>query len=107
MKLRSIPPANRRPGLLRQLSSMRAATHVGLVFVGSQTGRSADQSTDDEFTPRVITPDKAEHDLRGAIAAALTRKAEFWQAELATWQEELGPDAVSKLQMEKLRWTEH
>ena len=99
MRLSSIPPANRRPGGLARLSSMRAATHVGLTFVGSQAGRAARAAPEDKFIPRVIAPDKAHQALRRAVAAARSARTKFWKEELARWVEDF-PEAAARLAKE-------
>ena len=100
MRLRSIPPANRRSHSLACLSSMRAATHIGMTFVGAQAGgRAGRAAPEDKFTPRVIAPDKAHQALRRAVAAAMVEKAKFWEEELARWVEDF-PEAAARLAKE-------
>lgn len=57
--IRSIPPANRR-GPTR-LSSMRAATASGFIFVGQH---SRPHTAQDDFHPHVIVPDQEERRTR-------------------------------------------
>lgn len=100
MKLRSIPPANRRTNRLDRLSSMAAATHTGFTFVGDGIGSAnARQEADqDTFAPRVIAPDPLVAETRRLYREAMARLAgqleglietaeglaevEFWQAAL-------------------------
>jgi hypothetical protein len=65
--LRSIPPANRR------VSSMRAATRTGKVFVGSADRGGQEKST---FRPLVIKPDPEVQQMRKALVKRL------WDTEL-------------------------
>ena len=78
---------------------MRAATRVGLTFVGAQAGRPARAAPEDKFVPRVIAPDKAHQALRQAVAAAVVEKAKFWEEELARWAEAY-PEAAARLAKE-------
>jgi len=99
-RLRSIPSANRRPGGLACLSSMRAATRVGLVFVGGAARRTPadDGSGATSKKARVIQPNRQAQREREAFQRALAAKVrqleklvaeaaspeevEFWRMEL-------------------------
>jgi hypothetical protein len=93
VRLRSIPLANRSRGSLARLSSMRAATRVGLIMVGS--GQHAGGPVrEPEFRPKVIAPNRERQAMRAALAEALLERRQFWEEELATWAGEFGEDAV-------------
>jgi len=97
MTLRSIPPANRGRNPAGP-SSMRAATRVGMIFVGSRVG-VASQPSEDEFVPNVnmIPPDKVHLASRQAFLSAMADKVGYWREELETWEREFGPEAAGKL----------
>ena len=78
---------------------MRAATHVGLTFVGAQVAQAGRAAPEDKFTPRVITPDKDHQALRQAVAAAMVDRTKFWKEELAWWAEEF-PEVAARLARE-------
>ena len=65
MTLRSIPPANRRP---IRVSSMRAATKAGLIFVGGHIGgqQQSVPVTENTFHPKVISANPDIWNQRGA-----------------------------------------
>jgi hypothetical protein len=95
MRLRSIPPANRT---LSRLSSMRAATRVGMTFVGGHVGPAAQPSQQGQFKAATVEPDKvrikALQEYRAAIrqrvqwledqalAAANPEEEAWWRSEL-------------------------
>lgn len=105
MRLRSIPPANRQIACLSRLSSMRAATRVGLIFVGASSpalseaaGRPAKVQEEDGFRPRVIRPDDQRERQRQAFLKALDAKLRQLErlmaeavnaAEMAFWRAEI------------------
>jgi len=78
---------------------MRAATNIGLTFVGAGSGSVSrqKQSDDSEFVPHIIAPDKEYQALKSACAKALVDRVTFWQEELMTWTAEFGASAVEKL----------
>ena len=69
MRLRSIPPANRTLG---RLSSMRAATTSGMIFVGS----ASQPAKEPDFKPHIIKPDQQAQQAREAFHKALATKRE-------------------------------
>lgn len=82
----SIPPANRRRvTMIDHLSSMRAATRVGMTFVGSaQCARpSSPSSSSSDFKPRVISPNLQVIRQREAWQKALRAKGEQLEGILA------------------------
>ncbi len=95
--LRSIPPQNRRRSL-NALSSMRAATRSGFVFVGSQAVQTARKQS------WVIPPDPkakqqreymwkglhqmAEYIEKQIAAAEMPEEVAFWQAALTRLKRE-------------------
>lgn len=96
VKLRSIPPANRQK---RSISSMRAATASGMVFVGPAMGggSASRQPAEEPFEARVIEPNPEVQQARQDFQKALAEKAAFWQKEIATCIELFGVEAVEKL----------
>lgn len=104
MKLRSIPPANRRTSSrLECLSSMRAATRIGMVFVGPAQPRLQDAGP--TYIPRVIKSDPSVHqgqeiyqvafgrliNLMKELAAnaASEEEACFWEGEIDRMSKDL------------------
>jgi len=91
VKLHSIPPANRRPS---SLSSMRAATKTGMVFVGSAQKKVEPET----FKANIVEPNTARiktlQEYRAAIhskmqwleeqalGAATPEEQTWWNAEL-------------------------
>lgn len=91
IKLRSIPPANRRPQARVNLSSMRAAARAGMVRLGTKPPSQEPQSS---YVPRVIesraNPDlyrASLHRLADQIETLITYAAT--PEETAFWQNEL------------------
>ena len=95
--LRSIPPANRQH---RNVSSMRAATASGYVFVGSAQHRGSQPPPEEKCHVKAIKPDKAAAEERQAYRCALAIKKEFWQAEIDWIAEEFGPEIARHLMSE-------
>lgn len=84
--------------MLQHLSSMRAATSVGLIFIGAhQSSEHVDRADGSSFKPRVILSNAEVAGLRASIAEAIARSAAFWQGELEQWADEFGEEAVEKL----------
>lgn len=98
-RLRSIPPANRSPS---RLSSMRAATHVGMTFIGGHVGSISRPAESVGYN--IIAADKRVAEMRREYRAAidilagrfeaLCRAAEsdtevqFWQAAIEQLRKE-------------------
>lgn len=98
MKLRSIPPANRQRGMLRRLSSMRAATSVGLTLIGAHRhGHQPNTNANTSPVHRIISPDEEYLALKAACTEAIAERLAFWKDELTHWAERYGDDAMSKL----------
>jgi len=76
---------------------MRAATRVGLTFVGAQTRRAPRQSAEDTFTVKMIPPNKAHLAIREAVIKTLASNRQFWKEELMRWKAEFGEEYVEKL----------
>ena len=75
---------------------MRAATNIGLIFVGSAQHREQ-RAEESDFKPRVIPPNKDRETMRLAYAKALAEKAEFWKKEFENLATIYGEDAVEEL----------
>ncbi len=95
MRLRSIPPANRQPS---RLSSMRAATHVGMTFVGGHVGSAAQPSRQGQFKATTVEPDKARIKALQEYRAAIRQRVQWLEdqalqaatpEEEAWWRSEL------------------
>ena len=95
MKLRSIPPANQTAS---KLSSMCAATRVGMTFVGGHVGSAAQPSQQGQFKAHVTEPDPKVAEMRHQYRAAIHEKIQWLLAqalkaatpeEEAWWRSEL------------------
>jgi len=86
----SIPPANRRrPSRLDRVSSLRAATLSGFIFVGSQRNQSPNQSIQTrDFKPHVIKSDSQARKITEAFRKAIAEKERWLADELASLREE-------------------
>ena len=73
-RLTSIPPANRTPS---RLSSMRAATRVGMTFVGGHVGSAMRPSQQGQFKAATIEPDKARIKALQEYRAAIREKIQW------------------------------
>jgi len=90
MKLRSIPPANRKRSIK---SSMRAATNSGYTFVG----RQRKEPKEEVFKAKVIKPDLEAQKVRNLIRNTIAENNRFWIEEIERWEEEFGVNKLSKL----------
>ena len=88
-RLRSIPPANRGSRSRDRVSSMRAASRVGMTFVGGSIGSAGGgRQTHSDFTVEVKKPDPAMSQMREAFRDAYQRMVEQIEALLAMAEEE-------------------
>lgn len=75
---------------------MRAATSVGMVFVGSAQHREQ-RAEESDFKPRVIPPSKDGEAMHLAYTKAIAEKAAFWKEEIETLAATYGEEAVKNL----------